>query len=195
MFDYIIGTVQDKRDGIVVVEAYGVGYEIAVPSSCVTELEIGKTAKIFTYLAVREDDVSLYGWTDRSQKTMFLRLITISGVGPKLAQSILAGMNAGDLALCISRGDTQAITRIKGVGKKTGERIVLELRDRISKEYGTDGGIVASFITSGSKADEAVLALMGLGFGRSEAEGNVAAVYDEGMTTEDIVFRALRGSR
>jgi len=197
MFDYIVGTISDKRDGNIIVEAYGIGYEIAVPVSTYAELEVGKTAKIFVYLAVREDGVSLYGWTDMSQKVMFLRLIGISGVGPRLAQSILAGMNASELALCISRGDSGAITKIKGVGKKTGERIVLELRDRISKEYGeSDGSFVATTVsTPNSKADEAVLALMSLGFGRNEAQAAVAAVYDETLSPEDIVYKALRGSR
>jgi len=194
MYNYITGTITDKRDGCIVVETHGIGYEIAVPISAYAEAEPGKAVKVHTYLVVREDEMSLYGWFETAQKTMFLRLISISGVGPKLAQSIISGMPAQELALSISRGDAAALTRIKGVGKKTGERIVLELRDRLAEEYG-GGDITTGAIIPAGKAEDAVLALMSLGLTRSEAHSSVARVATPEMSIEDIVFTALKALR
>jgi len=193
MYNYITGTITDKRDGNIVVETHGIGYEIAVPLSTYADLEIGKPAKIYTYLAVREDDMSLYGWTDIAQKTMFLRLISISGVGCKMAQGILSGMPIRELALCISRGDAAALTRVKGVGKKTGERIVLELRDKLTEEY--DAGVDTTNALPSCKADDAVLALMSLGLTRGEASSAIAKISDTDMSPEDIVFAALKSMK
>jgi len=201
MYNYIKGTITHKTSDYVVIETGGIGYEVGVTTSALAELEIGKPAKLYTYLVVREDDMSLHGWTDPAQKAMFLRLITISGVGPKLAQTVLSGMPVSELALCISCGDSAALTKVKGVGKKTGERIVLELRDKLTDEFVKGEGGVGGSKISGSvpqtfgKLEDAVLALMSLGLGRAEAHTAVTSVAKDGMGVEDIVFAALKAMK
>jgi len=203
MYNYIKGTITHKTPDYVVIETTdGVGYEVGVTTSALAELVIDKPVKLFTYLVVKEDEMSLYGWIEPAQRAMFLRLISISGVGPKLAQTVLSGMSVGDLALCISCGDAEALTKVKGVGKKTGERIVLELKDKLADEFVKGGGISGGGAKlSGSvpqafgKLEDAVMALMSLGLGRAEAHTAVTAVAKDGMSVEDIIFAALKGMK
>jgi len=202
MIYYIKGTITHKTPDHVVIEAAdGIGYEVGVTTSALAELAVDKPVKLFTYLVVKEDEMSLYGWTDPAQRAMFLRLISISGVGPKLAQTVLSGMSVGDLALCISCGDAESLTKVKGVGKKTGERIVLELKDKLADEFIKGGGMGSIIKPGGSvpqtfgKLEDAVMALMSLGLGRAEAHTAVTAVAKDGMTVEDIVFASLKGMK
>lgn len=191
MYHYISGTVTDIFDGVIVIEAGGIGYEVTATASCLGEFgKIGQAAKIHTYLHVKEDGVALYGFSGRGERTMFMRLIAVSGVGPKMAVQILSGIPTNALALAIVTGDTAALSRIKGVGKKTAERMVLELKDKLGGEMtGIEPGAAA--IPAAADSD-AVLALMALGFTRTEAASAVGRVETDGLTTEQIVMQALR---
>ena len=132
MIAYIKGKVIDEFDGGVVLENNGIGYEILCSSGLIAELSSKKEGGAYTYLQVREDGLSLFGFANKEEKRMFLKLVAISGIGPKMAMGILSGMKLSDLATAIATGDVKGLSKIKGLGKKTAERIILELRESIS---------------------------------------------------------------
>lgn len=193
MIAYVKGRVADIGSASVTVEAGGLGYELNVSSFCARACSVGDEVKLPAYLHVNDAGISLYGFADRSEKDMFLYLNSVSGVGAKMALAVLSGMTTTDLIACIAHGDTGSISRVKGIGKKTAERIVLELRDKIAKELvdlpGADGAISDIVPVD----EEAVMALMALGFNKNEAIAAVSRVQGENLTPEQIVFRALKG--
>ena len=145
---------------------------------------------------MREDGVSLFGFSSEREKSMFLQLIGVSGVGPKLALTALSGMTTEQFAAAIVRSDVKALSKIKGVGKKTAERIVLELRDKVSKDYEAVGetDVVTSAAKSEGANEDAVLALMTLGYTKQEAEAAVLKVQKDGMPLEQLVYAALKNA-
>lgn len=192
MIAYVKGKVTDVTANTVTVEAGGLGYELNVSAFCARSCSVGADVKLPTYLQANgETGVFLYGFVDRAEKDMFLRLQSVSGVGAKMALGVLSGMTPTDLIACIAHGDTAALSRVKGIGKKTAERIVFELRDKIAKEIQDLPTGVAVSVTAVD--EEAVMALMALGFNKNEAMAAVARVQGENMTPEQIVFKALKG--
>lgn len=191
MYDYIKGKITEIYENTVVVETCGVGYELNVSTMAIAELS-QKTGEVKVYckLCVREDDMSLFGFYSKSERKMFLQLIEISGVGPKLALTVLSGMSVESLAAAVARADVKLLSKIKGVGKKTAERIVLELKDKVETSGATDGVVVTAPTVSVN--EEAVMALMTLGYNRAEASDAVARVQKEGMTLEQIIFSAIK---
>ena len=191
MYDYIKGKITEIYENSVVVETCGVGYELNVSTMAIAELS-QKTGEVKVYckLCVREDDMSLFGFYSKSERKMFLQLIEISGVGPKLALTVLSGMSVESLAAAGARADVKLLSKIKGVGKKTAERIVLELKDKVETSDATDGVVVTTPTVSVN--EEAVMALMTLGYNRAEASDAVARVQKEGMTLEQIIFSAIK---
>lgn len=188
MFDYISGKIAAVSENRIVVDCGGVGFSlIATASAC---SEFGKTteAKVPVYLAVREDALELYGFSSMRERELFLHLIGVSGVGAKLAVTLLSGMSADRLAAAIATADTAALSSVKGVGKKTAERIALELRDKIATQ--TNIPSPAALTTVDEKA---VLALASLGYEKKEAEAAVKSVAKPDMTTEQIVYAVLHG--
>ena len=188
MFNFICGTVVDKTDGALVVENGGIGYEVFVSADTLFNIALGSKARLFTYFQVKEDGVALFGFSTKEEKAMFLKLINVGGVGCKLAMTVLSGISARDLAVSVLRGDVSALTRVKGVGKKTAERIILELKEKV----GEDGGGLPAAGASGGEAADAVLALSALGFSRSEADKLVREIFVPGMTAEELITRALK---
>lgn len=193
MIAYVKGKITEVGPASVTVEAGGIGYELNVSAFCAQACTVGNDAKLPAYLQVNDTGATLFGFADRAEKDMFLRLIGVGGVGAKMALAILGGSTPNDLIACIAKGDTAGLSRIKGIGKKTAERIVLELRDKIAKEIES---LPDAFATSAAFVpvnEEAVMALMSLGFNKNEAAAAVAKVQGDNMTTEQIVFRALKG--
>lgn len=191
MLSYVKGKVTDAGESTLVVECGGLGYELLVSRAAAAAAAIGSEVKLPVYLSVSETGVALYGFKDAAEKDMFLKLIGISGIGAKMAIGILSGMGVNDLIAAIARGDVKGLSGIKGVGKKTAERIALELRDKIGAEIADIGeniGIMPDKVPD----EDAVLALMALGFNKNEAVSAVAKVHGEGLTTEQIVFMALK---
>ncbi len=191
MFDYISGKKIKATAGKMVVDNSGIGYLFFVSDKCISALSGSENVKIYTYLSVREDDVSLFGFYSEEERTMFEKLISISGIGPKVAIAVLSEISAGELAGKIISADTKALNKIKGVGKKTAERIVLELKDKVGKEFSAEQSdeIAENF---DEQANDAVMALMTLGFTRKEAENKVAKVDKTGLSPEEVVFMALK---
>ncbi len=191
MLNYISGILESVGSDSVIVETGGVGYEISVNARFLSKLEHeGQKIKVFVYLSVKEDGVSLFGFIDRAERNMFLRLITISGIGPKMALSVLGGISSDELSRCIANGDTKALSAIKGIGKKTAERIILELRDKIGEEITSSGTGAAS--QGCSVKEEAEAALISLGFTAKEAKGLVDRVNPSGLSVEEIVMQSLK---
>ncbi len=195
MYSYISGKLVNVENNLVTIDNNGIGYEIACSVNSILKLpSVGSSISLFTYLYVREDEMSLYGFTSREEKAMFLKLITISGIGPKASLGILSGMRPEALAVAIVTGDIKSIAKIKGVGKKTAERVVLELREKLSsQETDVYTGEVSLNVTGlDSLSTEAVTALKSLGCTQNEAVTLVSAVRKECDTLEDLILHALR---
>lgn len=191
MLSYITGKITEYEEGKLTVEANGIGYEMLVSNNTFYEFDkTGETVKVYTYLNVREDGVSLFGFFSKEEKNMFLKLITVSGIGPKIALAVLSGMSIKDLAVSIANGDTFMLTKIKGVGKKMAERLVLELREKVAGE-----SLKLNFneVEVSDVESEALVALMALGFYKNECITAVKAAKALGAaSTEDIISKALK---
>ncbi len=194
MYAYIRGKMVSTDGNVAVIDAGGIGYEISVSTNTAVKLPSrDKEVTLFTYLNVREDEFSLYGFLRREEKEMFLKLITISGIGPRAAIGILSGMELGALAIAIATADVKSIAKIKGVGKKTAERIVLELKEKLRGEdatFFTEN--VVSFEEAGGIVQDAVNALRTLGLTQAEALNAVNASRSEADTLEELIMCALR---
>ena len=190
MIGRLHGQVLGKTPPVVLVDVAGVGYEVEVPLSILPDLPaIGESVTLITHMVVKEDAHHLYGFMESSQRTLFRSLLGVSGVGAKMALAILSGMTPAEFTGCVETGDAAALTRLPGVGKKTAERLVLEMRDRIdTTPYQTPSGE-----TGGGSRSEARDALVALGFKGAEAERLVAnAEADSGESTEALIRAALR---
>lgn len=200
MFSYIYGEVVDKDGATVTVDVNGVGFCLNAGAYTQHDCAIGSKQKLFTVMQVKEDDISLFGFSTREEKNMFLLLTSISGVGPKVAIGVLSGMDCNTLAAAIFNGDTKSLTKIKGLGKKTAERIVLELKEKVVVDSVYLGMGQQSFDFAAEKTDDlspeaqkAVAILCSLGKSQTDAEKLVLAVVKLGATTtEEIVNMAFR---
>ena len=200
----MIGSLQGKVlriDGMMVlIETSGVGYEVEMPVTSLRDISVDDEVFIFIHHVVREDASLLYGFADIGSRTLFRELIKASGIGPKMALAILSSLTVDDFIKALSFSDVTALTAIPGVGKKTAERIIVEFKDKVSKlnlapaaaagcqsqDNSNSGVCVNMFVTQ-----EAVSALMGLGYKENVALEYVKAVYVEGMDTKDIIVKAL----
>ena len=192
MYSYIKGIVVDISDGFVVVENAGFGYEIYVSTTTLSCLKIGAETKLFLYQVVREDELAFYGFATQSEKSMFIKLISVSGVGPKLALAVLSGVNVQALTNAIFSGDTKTLSRVKGVGKKTAERIILELKENVDNELATLGAPTSPFAADALVAN-ALDALESFGLPRSQAYEAVMKARQETDNLAEIVRVVLRG--
>ncbi len=191
MIHYLKGEITMTFDGGVVIEAGGLGYEVFVPTGSPLYNKIGGgPVLVYTAMMVREGDVSLYGFDNKEALTLFRRLLTVNGVGEKAAMSILSAMPAGEVKKAIVFEDVAMLSRANGVGKKTAQRIVLELKDKLEDVGGF--AEAAEKVVSDSGKTEAISALMSLGFSRSEAVSALAGVAEENLTTEEYIKAALR---
>lgn len=194
MYAYIQGLLTEKEPDAVVVEAGGVGYRILAGSRTLAALPpAGSTVRVYTFHHVREDAHLLYGFLGRDEKEMFRRIIAVSGIGPKLAMSILSGMTPAELAIAVVTEDARAISRVNGVGKKTAERLILELREKIGTgELIQENRTAPSAAQPAGAAQEAIQALMALGYTSTEAARAVSRLPETCATVEEIVVHALR---
>lgn len=192
MLHYIKGKITMKFDGGVVVENNGIGYEISVPeNSAVYLAKPEDTVQIFTAMIVREDDVSLYGFTDKESLELFRRLITVSGVGAKGAMALISSMPIGDLKKAIVFDDAVSLTKANGIGKKTAQRIVLDLKDKLGAISDT-GSLQLESLEAVSGKSEAITALISLGYSKSEAVSALSKVAEEDLSTEEYIKKALK---
>ena len=201
MYAYIKGIIAERNDQQIVIENNGIGYLINCPLGISAVIGgVGDEVTIYLYQSVKEDDISLYGFSSRDQKEMFLKLITVSGIGPKVAHSICASLSAEQIAAAVMSGNVALLTGVKGLGKKTAERIILELKDKLKSQLGSTAAITASPIAASSvsaNADSGVMqdaagALVVLGYKDQEAAEAVASAYEDGIGLEDLIRKALK---
>ena len=197
MIGLLRGTILDKQPPHLLLEVQGVGYELEAPMTTFCDLPAtGGVVTLYTHLAVREDAHSLYGFAKITDRDLFRHLLRVNGVGARLALTILSGMDAGAFAGCIQAGDTAALVRLPGVGRKTAERLVIEMRDRLDSLAGislTPLGSAAARAPS-SPLEDAVTALIGLGYKPQEASRMVRAIETTDLTSEEIIRTALQAS-
>jgi len=189
-----------KQPPDILVDVSGVGYEVQVPMTTLFQLpQLGDEVSLVTHFVVREDAQLLYGFIDERDRRLFRQLIKVSGVGPKLALTILSGMDSSSFARCVQRDDISSLVALPGVGKKTAERLLVEMRDKLKDWFGSDEAQV-SLVTGGedrvpaaNNVADAEGALIALGYKPQEASRMVAAVNDDCVaSSEDLIRRALK---
>lgn len=193
MIGYVYGKVMYNDGNLLLVENGGIGYEITCSSAAFCRMMEKREGGIYTYTQVKEDGIALFGFDTIEEKKMFLKLISVSGVGAKMGVTVLGSMNLKDLALAIATSDVKSLSRVKGLGKKTAERIIVELREKVSAEdtEPLPAGIAPA--ASGSDAENSVTALMTLGYNRVTSVKAVNAALATGVSTvEEIIAAALR---
>ncbi len=190
MISYVKGTVAYIGNDCIVVDNNGIGYNIQVSSSTASAVVMEKEVQIYTYMNVKENELSLFGFLTKEELNMFNLLISVNGVGPKSAVAMLGALSPSQLALAIATEDIKALSVGQGIGKKIAQRIALELKDKVGADTITTG------IELVQKVDvaraEALSALMALGFTKNEAENAIKAVFVNGMATEEIISKALK---
>lgn len=194
MFYYVNGTVAELEAGLAVIDCGGVGYACATTNYTLSQLKKGERAKLYTYLNVREDAMELFGFASQSELRSFKMLIGVSGVGPKAALSILSSTTPQQLAMAVVMGDEKALTAAPGIGKKIAQRIILELKDKLTKEQQEIGMPTAPGIVAGekSKAVEAAAALAVLGYTQQDIAVAMKGVDVENLPLEEIVRQSLK---
>ena len=195
MIRFIKGIFHPGLNGEVIVEsASGLGFEIHIPANSPLYKKMeGEDVKVFTSMIVNEDDVSLYGFSDKESLELFELLITVNGVGAKAGMSIMSCMPTAEVKAAIGMGDAKSISKANGIGKKTAERIILELKDKVGS---FDANAVsfgdAAPVVTGDERSEAVAALMALGYSKNEAASAVGKVADNSLSCEDYIKQALK---
>lgn len=194
MISFLKGNIYSQSEQTIELDVNGVGYEIiATTGAIIKYTAIDGEVTIPTYMQVREDAVTLFGFKDNNEKQMFLKLITVSGVGPKMAVTILSSISEADLCIAIATEDVKMMSKVKGLGKKTAEKIIVELREKVGKIDATSAAlpIMGSFIDPGA-VEDAVLALQTLGLTAGDALKLANKLAKEGDTAEDIIKKCLK---
>jgi Holliday junction DNA helicase RuvA len=192
MIGRLRGILLEKEPPALLLDVQGVGYELEAPMTTFYDLPVsGQEVVLYTHLVVRDDAHLLFGFSRASQRLLFRNLLKVNGIGPRVALAILSGLSEQEFARCVATDDITRITRVPGIGKKTAERFIIEMRDKVETELaavGKDG--ISSALTD--PAAEAVSALMALGYKGNEASRLVRNVSGNDLTTEDIIRQALR---
>ena len=204
MFYYIEGLVTVIGQNLAVLDVGGVGYGCKVTANTLSRLERDAKARLYTYCYIREDAFDIYGFIDMGEKRCFEHLLSVSGVGPKAALSILSSATPESLALAVINNDETTLTLAQGVGKKLAQRIILELKDKVDKQAadsvrtpsraGAGGGVVACADSPGSKQHDAAAALAVLGYSQSEISAALRGIDIEALTVVEIIRAVLKGS-
>lgn len=191
LFEFIIGDIVSIKEDYIVLQNNGIGYKIFTSTNTMFQIELGmKNAMIFTYLNVREDGIFIYGFTSEEELNMFKLLQMVSKIGPKIALGILSTLNSNQIKLAIMKKDLDALCKAPGIGKKTAERIVLELKDRIDKDIIIEEDNVSDL--GYDNYIEAINGLMSLGYKRIEVEKIIRTMDISNMSIEDIIRETLK---
>jgi Holliday junction DNA helicase RuvA len=199
MIGQIRGVIIEKQPPQLMIEVHGIGYEIDAPMSTFYQLpDVGQEVRLFTHLVVREDAHLLYGFYNREERLLFRTLLKVNGVGPRLALTILSGIAADQFVHCVLNNDTASLVRLPGVGKKTAERLVIEMRDRLADWYQAPALEGATLIKQDKPTgrhpilQDAISALISLGYKHQEANRTVTKIDDGAASSEELIRRALR---
>lgn len=199
MIGSLHGVIREKQPPQLLLDVNGVGYEVDAPMSTFYRLpEVGQSVTLFTHLVVREDAHLLYGFFSHEERLLFRTLLKVNGVGPRLALTILSSINPDEFVQCVVHNDTASLIRLPGVGKKTAERLIIEMRDKLAA-WQQDSPIELNILTPvterGSRnqvLQDAISALIALGYKPQEASRAVAKVDDGALSSEEIIRKALR---
>jgi Holliday junction DNA helicase RuvA len=195
MIGFLRGKLAVKQPPVLLIDVNGVGYEVEAPMTTFYDLpETGSEITLHTHLVVREDAHILFGFLHLSDRALFRALIKISGVGPRMALAILSGMSADAFVRCIQDNNTAALTRVPGVGKKTAERLVVELRDNIGKAGVARADMAVASASPANAVEEAVSALIALGYKPPDASRMVRSIDSNDLGVEEIIRRALQAT-
>ena len=195
MISYIKGTLEIKAKDYIVVDVGGIGYKIFMSETAINELEKGTEAKVFTYMRVREDDISLYGFLNNEELVTFELLISVGGVGAKSAITILSNITPSKFALAVITNDVNTLKKLPGIGAKTAARIILELKDKMKTEQGIEESKneeIKEAIVLDNKANDAVEALCVLGYTRKDVEKALSNIDTNKLTVEEIIRQGLK---
>lgn len=202
MIGRLRGTLAEKQPPHLILDVNGLGYELEVPMTTLYRLpSVGEPLTLHTHLVVREDAQLLYGFFGKRERDFFRELIRLNGVGPKLALALMSSLEVDELVRCVQSQDTSALTKVPGVGKKTAERLLVELKDRF-KAWETVPAMFALVPNQPGGADtapvataenDAVSALISLGYKPQEASKAISAIKEKGLSSEDMIRRALKG--
>ena len=195
MISYISGILKYKGTDSVIIENNGIGFRIFASADTISRLPASNNeAKLYTHMNVKEDDLSLFGFLSMEELNMFHRLITVKGVGPKGATALLASLTPAQISLAVITDDVKTLSSGQGVGKKTAQQIILDLKGKIetTEAAGATIGKPAAVKAQSSEKSEAEEALLALGFGKPEAQKALDAVFDENLTASELISRALK---
>lgn len=196
MIGLLRGKILSKQPPRLLIDVHGVGYEVDAPMTTFYELPAsGEEVTLFTHLAVREDAHTLYGFARASDRELFRSLLKVNGVGARLALTILSGMQPDEFVRCVQEDNSAALVRLPGVGKKTAERLIIELRDRLEGVAALPVSAGADVpVAAGSPVEDAVSALVGLGYKPQEASRMVRAIDTGALSSEEIIRAALQAT-
>jgi Holliday junction DNA helicase RuvA len=191
---YLKGTLLDKRPPTLVLDVHGVGYELDAPMTTFYDLPApGESVTVYTHMVVREDAQLLFAFSDLSQRDVFRSLLKVSGVGPRVALAVLSTLSTRDFFDAVTDNDISRLTRVPGIGRKTAERLIVEMRDRVLKQLEKHGDAVAPAVQRrDNPVEDAVGALMALGYKPMEASRAIRDIDSEGLSSEDLIRQALR---
>lgn len=193
MIAYLKGIIDIKRQDYVVIDVHGVGYKIFMPEGAIQNLEVDSEVKIYAFMRVREDDVSLYGFLNVEELAMFELLISVGGIGAKSAVGILSNIAPSKFALAVITDDVTTLKKLPGIGAKTAQRIILELKDKIKTQEATEQeNEIKQKIEVSDSAKDAIEALQVLGYTRREVEEAISKIGESNLTTEEIIKRGLK---
>lgn len=194
MIAYLKGNIIEKTENLLIVEVNNIGYEVNITQSTYLNVVNKTECELFTYMQVREDGISLFGFSTKSEKDLFLKLITVNGVGPKMAISILSGASLTDLVTSIIAEDSVMLSRVKGVGKKTAERIILELKEKINTDIMLDNTNNNDVVvdTTNVVISDTIMALVTLGLNKTEAMKRIKENYSVEDTVETLLPKILK---
>lgn len=196
MIGRLHGILMRKEPPAILVDVAGVGYELESPMTVFYELPaVGEKITLFTHVVVREDAHLLYGFVREAQRRLFRELLKVNGVGPRVALAVLSGLTDEDFTRCVAEEDVDRLTKVPGIGRKTAERLIIEMRDKLPTETTLSAAAYndTGLSTSGEPVSEAVSALVTLGYKPNEASRAVRSISTPGLSTEEIIRQALKG--
>ena len=194
MIGRLQGVLLRKEPPALMLDVGGVGYELEAPMTTFYELPaVGERVTLYTHLVVREDAHLLYGFVREAQRRLFRELLKVNGVGPRVALAVLSGLSDEEFSRCVAQEDIARLTKVPGIGRKTAERLVIEMRDKLPKDIPLPASTAAGPAAPGDPVSEAVSALVALGYKPNEASRAVRSASTKGLSAEEIIRQALKG--
>ena len=194
MIGRLQGVLLRKEPPALMLDVGGVGYELEAPMTTFYELPaVGERVTLYTHLVVREDAHLLYGFVREAQRRLFRELLKVNGVGPRVALAVLSGLSDEEFSRCVAEEDIARLTKVPGIGRKTAERLVIEMRDKLPKDIPLPASTAAGPAAPGDPVSEAVSALVALGYKPNEASRAVRGASTKGLSAEEIIRQALKG--